>query len=95
MNELQMFLWSLRRRAALAREQATCAELAYLADLTDWTARRLELQRDLNFLKVYGTPSEAGLARERLNFWDKRRPVKVDYAPMPRALRGVVGVLWR
>ncbi|WP_339098210.1 hypothetical protein WDJ50_17890 (plasmid) [Deinococcus sp. VB142] len=95
MTKLRKMLFALQRRAELAREQATCAELAYLADLTDWTARRLELQRDLNFLKVYGTPSEAGLARERLNFWDKRRPVKVDYAPMPRALRGVVGVLWR
>lgn len=95
MNELQMFLWSLRRRAALAREQAARAELGYLADLTDWTARRLELQRDLNFLMVYGTDSEARLARERLNFWDKRRPVKVDYVPVPRALRGMAGVLWR
>ena len=88
-------LFALQRRAELAREQAARAELAYLADLTDWTARRVELQRDLNFLRVYGTPSEAGLARERLNFWDKRRPVKVDYVPVPRALRGMVGVLWR
>lgn len=92
MTKLRKMLFALQRRAELACEQAARAELAYLAD---WTARRVELQRDLNFLRVYGTPSEARLARERLNFWDKRRPVKVDYVPVPRALRGMVGVLWR
>ena len=95
MTKLRKMLFALQCRADLAREQAARAELGYLADLTDWTARRLELQRDLNFLMVYGTDSEARLARERLNFWDKRRPVKVDYVPVPRALRGMVGVLWR